>query len=129
MNTTLNQPNLRRALTDRLNCEDNQLAISLEGEPGPTPAGKTPHTIRIPELDYWIWLRTDRSREHTHARTYTMFHHVCEYNVSVSNVTTQSTNTPMPMLQGLITSDLKTELLVITGIDLMPDGLLLSISH
>ena len=44
-NTILNQPYLRRVSTDRLEREDSQLAVSLESEPGPTPAGKTlPHS-------------------------------------------------------------------------------------
>ena len=44
-NTILSQPYRRRVLTDRLNREGGQLAASLEGEPGPTPAGKTlPHS-------------------------------------------------------------------------------------
>ena len=43
-NTILSQPYRRRVSTDRLNREGSQLAASLEGEPGPTPAGKTlPH--------------------------------------------------------------------------------------
>ena len=41
MNTFLNQPYRRRVSTDWLNPEDSQLAVPLEGEPGPTPAGKT----------------------------------------------------------------------------------------
>ena len=41
VNTILNQPNLRRVSTDRMNCEDSQLVASLEGEPSPTTAGKT----------------------------------------------------------------------------------------
>ena len=40
-NTILNQPYRRRVSTDRPNREGSQLAASLEGEPGPTPAGKT----------------------------------------------------------------------------------------
>ena len=44
-NTILSQPYRRRASTDRLNREGSQLAASLEGEPGPTLAGKTlPHS-------------------------------------------------------------------------------------
>ena len=44
-NTILSQPYRRRVSTDRLNREGSQLAASLEGEPGPTPAGKTlPHS-------------------------------------------------------------------------------------
>ena len=43
-NTILSQPYCRRVSTDRPNREGSQLAASLEGEPGPTPAGKTlPH--------------------------------------------------------------------------------------
>ena len=43
-NSILSQPYCRRVSTDRLNRESSQLAASLEGEPGPTPAGKTlPH--------------------------------------------------------------------------------------
>ena len=41
----LSQPYRRRVSTDRLNREGSQLTASLEGEPGPTPAGKTlPHS-------------------------------------------------------------------------------------
>ena len=44
-NIILNQPYRRRVSTDRLNCKGNQMAASLEGEHGPTPAGKTlPHS-------------------------------------------------------------------------------------
>ena len=44
-NTTLSQPYCRRVSTDSPNREGSQLAASLEGEPGPTPAGKTlPHS-------------------------------------------------------------------------------------
>ena len=39
-NTILSQPYRRRVSTERLNREGSQLAASLEGEPGPTPAGK-----------------------------------------------------------------------------------------
>ena len=43
--TILNQPYRRRISPDRLNREDSQLTTSLEGDPGPTPAGKTlPHS-------------------------------------------------------------------------------------
>ena len=42
---TLSQPYCRRVSTDRPNRESSQLAASLEGEPDPTPAGKTlPHS-------------------------------------------------------------------------------------
>ena len=44
-NTILNQPYRRRVSTDRLNRDGSQLAAFLEGEPGPTPFGKTfPHS-------------------------------------------------------------------------------------
>ena len=44
-NINLSQPYCRRVSTDRPNCEGSQLAASFEGEPGPTPAGKTlPHS-------------------------------------------------------------------------------------
>ena len=44
-NTIFNQPYRRRVSNDRLNRENSQLAASLEGEPGSTPAGKTlPHS-------------------------------------------------------------------------------------
>ena len=58
-NTILNQPYCRRVSTDRLNREEgSQLAASLEGEPGPTPAGKTlPHSY--PENRF----RRERARD------------------------------------------------------------------
>ena len=41
----LSQPYRRRVSTNKLHREGSQLAASLEGEPGPTPAGKTlPHS-------------------------------------------------------------------------------------
>ena len=44
-NTILSQPYCRRVSNDRPNREGSQLAVSLEGELGPTPAGKTlPHS-------------------------------------------------------------------------------------
>ena len=44
-NTILSQPYCRRVSTYRPNREGSQLAASLEGEPGPTPTGKTlPHS-------------------------------------------------------------------------------------
>ena len=43
--TILSQPYCSRVSTDKPNRESSQLAASLEGEPGPTPAGKTlPHS-------------------------------------------------------------------------------------
>ena len=54
----LSQPYRRRVSTDRLNCEGSQLTASLEGEPGPTPAGKTlPHSY--PETRF----QRERARE------------------------------------------------------------------
>ena len=44
-NTILSQPYCRRVSTNRSDREGSQLAASLEGEPGPTPGGKTlPHS-------------------------------------------------------------------------------------
>ena len=55
----LSQPYCRRVLTDRPNREGSQLAASLEGEPGPTPAGKTlPHSY--PETSRF---RRERTRD------------------------------------------------------------------
>ena len=57
-NTILSQPYCRRVSTDRSDREGSQLAASLEGEPGPTPAGKTlPHSY--PETRF----RRERARE------------------------------------------------------------------
>ena len=44
-NIILNKPYRRRVSTDRLNRDGSQLAASLGGEPGPTPAGKNPPTL------------------------------------------------------------------------------------
>ena len=55
----LSPPYRRRVSTDRLNREGSQLAASLEGEPGPTPAGKTlPHSF--PETSRF---RRERARD------------------------------------------------------------------
>ena len=57
-NTILSQPYCRRVSTVRPNREGSQLAASLEGEPGPTPAGKTlPHSY--PETRF----RRERARD------------------------------------------------------------------
>ena len=57
-NTILSQPYCRSVSTDRPNREGSQLAASLEGEPGPTPAGKTlPHSY--PETRF----RRERARD------------------------------------------------------------------
>ena len=59
-NTILSQPYCRRVSTDRSDREGSQLAASLEGEPGPTPAGKTlPHSY--PETRF----RRERARDGT----------------------------------------------------------------
>ena len=59
-NTILSQPYCRRVSTDRPNRESSQLAASLEGEPGPTPAGKIlPHSY--PETRF----RRERARDWT----------------------------------------------------------------
>ena len=56
-NTILSQPYRRRVSTSRPNRESSQLAASLEGEPGSTPAGKTlPHSY--PETRF----RRERAR-------------------------------------------------------------------
>ena len=57
-NTILSQTYRRRVSTDRLNREGSQLAASLEGEPGPTPAGKT-LPLSYPETRF----RRERARE------------------------------------------------------------------
>ena len=51
-NTILSQPYRRRVSTDGLNREGSQLAASLEGEPGTTPAGKT-LLHSYPETRFW----------------------------------------------------------------------------
>ena len=57
-NTILSQPYCRRVSIDRPNREGKQLAASLEGEPGPTPAEKTlPHSY--PETRF----RRERARD------------------------------------------------------------------
>ena len=59
-NTILSQPYCRRVSTDRSDREGSQLAASLEGEPGPTPAGKTlPHSY--PETRF----RRERARDYS----------------------------------------------------------------
>ena len=59
-NTIPSQPYRRRVLTDRPNREGSQLAASLEGEPSPTPAGKTlPHSY--PETRF----QRERARDRT----------------------------------------------------------------
>ena len=57
-NTILSQPYCRRVSTDRSDREGSQLAASLEGESGPTPAGKTlPHSYSETRF------RRERARE------------------------------------------------------------------
>ena len=63
-NTILSQPYCRRVSTDRPDREGSQLAASLEGEPGPTLAGKTlPHSY--PETRF----RRERARDVVHPWT------------------------------------------------------------
>ena len=65
-NTILSQSYCRRVSTDRPNREGSQLAASLEGEPGPTPAGETlPHSY--PETRF----RRERTRD---AYMYVLLH-------------------------------------------------------
>ena len=56
-NTILSQPYCRRVSTDRPNRGNSQLAASLEGEPGPTPAGKI-----LPHLYPETRFRRERAR-------------------------------------------------------------------
>ena len=64
-NTILSQPYCRRVSTDRPNRKSSQLAASLEGEPGSTPAGKTlPHSY--PETRF----RRERARGYMCDHTY-----------------------------------------------------------
>ena len=66
-NTTVSKPYRSRVSTDRLNREGRQLAASVEGEPGPTPAGKTlAHSY--PETGF----RRERVRDST-----TSFYYYC----------------------------------------------------
>ena len=59
----------RHFSTDMLNRESSQLAASLEGEPGPTPAGKTlPHSY--PETRF----RRERARAHYRNHIVIMIH-------------------------------------------------------
>ena len=51
-NTILNQTYRCRISTDRLNREDSQLAAFLEGEPGPTIAGKTLFNTHTPKRGF-----------------------------------------------------------------------------
>ena len=74
-NTILTQPYRRRVSTDRLNREGSQLTASLEGEPDPTPAGKTlPHSY--PETRF----RRERARVKQQTRdSYINWLYVCIY--------------------------------------------------
>ena len=62
-NTILSQPYCRRVSTDRSDREGSQLAASLEGEPGPTPAGKT-----LPDLYPETRFRRERARDRVTTR-------------------------------------------------------------
>ena len=61
----LSQSYRRRVSTDRLNREGSQLTTSFEGEPSPTPAGKT-LTHSYPETRF----RRERARDDTVEVTY-----------------------------------------------------------
>ena len=72
-NTILSRPCHRRVSTDKLNREGSQLTASLEGDPGPTPAGKTlPHSYpetsfrreraRVQYEEYTSWLRISETK-------------------------------------------------------------------
>ena len=63
-NIILSQPCPRRVSTDRPNREGRQLAASLEGEPGPTPAGKT-----LPHSYLETRFRRERARGYIAVRT------------------------------------------------------------
>ena len=77
-NTILSQRYCRRVSTDRPNRESSQLAASLEGEPGPTPAGKTlPHSY--PETRF----RRERARDSM----------VCSYYMESNSVLVADGNT------------------------------------
>ena len=58
-NTIFSQPYCRRVSTDRPDREGSQLTTSLEGEPGPTPAGKS-LSHSYPETRF----RRERARGH-----------------------------------------------------------------
>ena len=78
-NTILSQPYCRRVSTDRPNREGSQLAASLEGEPGPTPAGKTlPHSypetrFRRERAKYGMFLRLFRFEKIGNSRSRVTF--------------------------------------------------------
>ena len=82
-NTILSQPYCRRVSTDRPNREGGQLAASLEGEPGPIPAGKTlPHSY--PETRF----RREKARPkkgYYHWGNPFKYHVVCSYSLPVCN--------------------------------------------
>ena len=60
-NNILSQPYRHRVSTDRPNREGSQLAASLEGEPGPTPAGKI-----LPQSCPETRFRRERARDDKH---------------------------------------------------------------
>ena len=108
-NTILSQPYCRRVSTNRSDREGSQLAASLEGEPGPTPAGKTlPHSYpetrfrrerardchimsgRSPPLYCTLILITMRSHQSYHSITTVIQSY--EYSATVDNISTIETN-------------------------------------
>ena len=101
----LSQPYRRRVSTDRLNREGSQLAASLEGEPGPTPAGKTlPHSF--PETSRF---RRERAREGVKLQTlflylfgvYCMFH---QYSNHIQSENQKTENRKNQRYSGLNTT-------------------------
>ena len=81
-NSIVSQPHCRRVSTDRPNREGSQLAASLEGEPGPTPAGKTlPHPY--PETRFG-----ERGHEIIHYHRGTEYHgsHVQELPITIQKI-------------------------------------------
>ena len=69
-NTILSQPYRRRVSTERSNRKGSQLAVSLEGEPGPTPAAKT-----LPHSYLETWFRRERAQGDIQPQTTTASSH------------------------------------------------------
>ena len=71
-NTILSQPYRRRVSTGRLNRAGSQLAAPLEGEPGPTPAGKT-----LPRMRTTKNLNRSEPSDHLIHRPGQCFRNIC----------------------------------------------------
>ena len=80
-NTILSQPYCRRVSTDRPNREGSQLAASLEGEPGPTTAGKT-----LSHLYLETRFRRERARDIAVWLQFSVLNLVFQYYCSGVNV-------------------------------------------